>query len=85
MGLQCDLALALADGPGEVVLADLAGDGDGYVGSLSNNPCYFAFIQAFLSGPSKLLICTVFGVYFGKSDTLKIKQSLLPMWEMYPQ
>ncbi len=32
MCLQCDLALALADGPGEVVLADLAGDGDGYVG-----------------------------------------------------
>ncbi len=32
MGLQGDLALALADGSGEVVLADLAGDGNGYVG-----------------------------------------------------
>ena len=33
MGLQCDPALALADSSGEAVLANLAGDGDGYVGA----------------------------------------------------
>jgi len=54
-------------------------------GSLSNNPCYFAFIQAFLSKPPKLLISTVFGVYSGKSDTLKNKQSLLPIRGIYFQ
>ncbi len=31
MGLQGDLALAVADDPGEAVLSDLAGNGDGYV------------------------------------------------------
>jgi hypothetical protein len=49
-------------------------------GSLSKKPCYFAFIQAFLPKLPKLLISTVFGVYSGKRDTVKFKQSLLPIW-----
>jgi hypothetical protein len=49
-------------------------------GSLRNKPCYFAFIQSFLPKLPKLLISTVLGVYSGKRDSVKLKQSLLPTW-----
>jgi len=54
-------------------------------GALSNNPRYFAFIQASLPKLPKSFISTVFGVCSGKSDTFKIKRSLLPMRESYFQ